>query len=195
MHPYATDSHERRNVILGVALLSVVFAYTLHRGVEWVSIQLPWWVDSPSVMGFFGLLYEAFDKRLWRATPLQGIGIVKVPDLNGTWDVEGRTSFDNGKRFQAQVVIKQTWTAMSIVLESESSISRSLSASLLVGQPEGPTLSYEYRNDPKPDALPTMHSHRGTTVLRRKSTGLLEGEYYSGRDRLNYGSLTLKRRN
>lgn len=192
MHAYATDSKERKNVVFAIAVLSVVVAYGLHLALRWLRVEMPWWIDAPSVMAVFGVLYELFEKRLWRMPVFQITGIVKIPDLNGMWDGEGRTSFD-GAQYRAQVTIKQTWTSISIFLETEHSTSRSLTASLLVEQPEGPTLSYEYRNEPKPIALPTMHSHRGTATLRLKNNGVLEGEYYSGRDRQNYGNLMLKR--
>jgi hypothetical protein len=193
MHPYATNSSERKNVVLIIALLSVALAWCLHRVIEWLGLRLPWWIDAPSVMGIFGVLYELFDKRLWRVFRKFRI-IVKVPDLNGEWDVEGNTSFDSNLSFNGKISIHQTWTAISIFMETVHSRSYSLSASLLVEQPEGCTLSYEYQNEPKSGAPSTMHAHRGTCVLRMKNSDLLEGEYYSGRDRQNYGSLRLQRR-
>ena len=194
MHPYATNSSERKNVVVAIALLSVVFGWCLHWVIEWSGLQLPWWVDAPSVIGIFGILYELFDKWLWRVSILRRIGIVKVPDLNGRWDVEGHTSFDSNLSFSGEIVIQQTWTAISVFMEATNSRSHSLSASLLVEQPEGCILSYEYRNEPKPRAPSTMHAHRGTCVLRLKDAEFLEGEYYSGRDRQNYGGLLLRRR-
>ncbi len=192
MHAYSTDSHERKNLVLVMAFVSLGFAYVLHQAVESLGLKVPWWVDVPSVMGTFGVLYEIFDKWLWRLKFLRKIAIVKVPDLNGNWEGEGQSSF-NETRYQVRVMIRQRWTSISVCLESESSVSRSLTASLLVEQPEGPTLSYEYRNDPRPNALNTMHSHRGTCILRLKGEEELDGEYYSGRDRLNFGSVTLRR--
>jgi len=194
MHPYATNSSERKNVVLFIALLSVVLAWCLYRVIEWSGLRLPWWVDAPSVMGIFGALYKLFDKSLWRMVVWRKIAMVKVPDLNGRWDIEGYTSFDSNLSFKGKIIIRQTWTAISVFMETAYSRSYSLSASLLVEQPEGCTLSYEYRNEPKPNAPLTMHAHRGTCVLRMKNDNLLEGEYYSGRDRQNYGSLILRRR-
>jgi len=192
MHPYATDSHERTNVIMGLAILSVALAWLLNRLLEMLQIVPSWWINAPSALGFFGLLYKLFDKHLWSWSLLRKIGIVRVPDLSGQWEVEGKTSFDKSS-FTGYALIKQTWTTISIIFETDLSISKSLTASLLVEQPEGVTLSYEYRNDPKPNASPTMHSHRGTTVLRLKDASIMEGEYYTGRDRQNYGSLELRR--
>jgi hypothetical protein len=192
MHPYATDSGERRSVLLGIAFVSVFLAYVLNGLMVDMNIQLPWWVESPSVLFIVGALYEAFDKWSWRW--FRRLGIVKVPDIQGQWEVEGYTSFEQMKPFKAKVTIRQTWTHISVYLETEHSTSRSLAASLLLNQPEGPTLIYQYRNEPKPNAEKTMHAHMGTALLRLKNAECMEGEYYSGRDRQNYGSLILRRK-
>jgi hypothetical protein len=192
MHPYATDSEERRNVLLRIAFVSVGLAYVFHQLMVHMNIQLLWLASPPSALGIAVALYEAFDKWLWRW--FRRLGIVKVPDIQGQWEVEGYTSFEQMKPFKAKVTIRQTWTHISVYLETEHSTSRSLAASLLLNQPEGPTLIYQYRNEPKPNAEKTMHVHMGTALLRLKNAEYMEGEYYSGRDRQNYGSLILKRK-
>lgn len=194
MHPYAIDSLERRNVILGLTFISIALAYAFHHGIERLGVQAPWWADAPSVMGILRILETLFDRWLWRIGIWRRLRVVKVPDLNGCWDAEGETSFEKGRSYTAKFRIQQTWAYISIVMETDHSISHSLSASLLINQPEGVTLIYEYRNEPKHGATQTMHSHRGTCVLRLKDKDILEGEYYSGRDRQNYGGLTLRRR-
>jgi len=192
MHPYATDSEERRSVLLRIAFVSVGLAYVFHQLMVHMNIQLLWFVSPPSALGIAVALYEAFDKWLWRR--FRRLGIVKVPDIQGQWEVEGYTSFDQMKSFKAKVTIRQTWTQISVYLETEHSTSRSLAASLLLNQPEGPTLIYQYRNEPKPNAVKTMHAHMGTALLRLKNAECMEGEYYSGRDRQNYGGLILRRK-
>ena len=192
MHPYATDSEERVHVVVVLALLSVAIMFGFHIVLSKTGIQWPWWLEAPSVWGIFGGLYKWFDKKMWKCRWWRKISLVKVPDLNGCWSVQGRSStFD--ENFAGEVHIRQTWTRLSVTMETERSRSHSLTASLLLNQPEGITLSYEYRNEPKPNALCTMHAHRGTAVLRLRDEGLLEGEYYSGRDRLNCGELRLRR--
>lgn len=193
MHPYATDSGERVYVVVVLALLSVAITYIFHIALSKVGIQWPWWLEAPSVWGVFGGLYMWFDKKLWRCKWLHKIGLVKVPDLNGRWNVQGHSSTYN-EDFTGEILIRQTWTHLSITMETKHSRSYSVTASLFLNQPDGITLSYGYRNEPKPNALGTMHAHRGTTVLRLNDEGLLEGEYYSGRDRLNYGELRLNRK-
>jgi hypothetical protein len=79
-------------------------------------------------------------------------------------------------------------------LATDQSSSHSESASIVIDTPEGKYLSYQYINDPKSNAVETMSIHRGTVRLifdEKKNT--LEGEYYSGRGRQNFGSLSFKR--
>lgn len=194
MHPYATNSHERQTVVLWIGILSVFLANSLHWILNALELAVPWYVGAPSALTIAGIGYKLFDKWLWRVTPFHKVGIVKVPNLNGEWQGIGNTSFDQSQPYNIEVKIKQTWTHIAIYLETSQSCSRSLTASLLVDEQEGVILSYEYRNDPKPNAPQSMHSHRGTTVLRLKNADCLEGEYYSGRGRQNYGSLTLRRK-
>lgn len=157
-------------------------------------IGLKWWAESPSFYFFYGLLYAAFDKWCWKW--FRKIGLIKTPDLNGEWNGTLETSFDNySPELKITLKIFQSWTKIKIVLITDHSISRSEAASVILGAPEGKYLNYQYVNEPKPSAVQTMSIHRGTTKLlldEKKDT--LSGEYYSGRNRQNFGSLTLKRR-
>lgn len=55
--------------------------------------------------------------------------------------------------------------------------------------------AYEYLNEPKSGAVATMHTHRGLArlSLRRDDGDVLDGEYYTGRDRQHYGATWLRR--
>lgn len=159
---------------------------------------VPWWVEVPSVMGFYGLFYALFDRRLWRITLLHRIGLVQLPDLNGTWEGFVKSSFDEyATQHYARVKISQRWTQISIRLDTDGSKSHSLSAALLTTNPNEIMLSYEYLNEPKAsNSAATMHTHRGTARLTIDSVnapGTLEGEYYTGRDRRMYGGVHLER--
>lgn len=193
MHPYVVNSGERVTVVLILAALSVAITYGFHFFLYKAGIQWPWWLEGPSVWTSFGILYYFFDKKLWRCQVLHFIGLVRTPDLNGQWFVSGRSStYDDD--FTGKAHIQQTWTKLSVFLETRYSKSHSLTASVLVQQPEGTTINYEYRNEPKPDAPSPMQPHRGTAMLFLRSDSILEGEYYSGRGRQNYGSLKLEKR-
>lgn len=195
MHPYATDSNERKRIPLILAGLSVIFAWILNKILSYCSVSVPWWIDTPSVFGFYGVLYSATDKWLWRWQIFRKVALFKVPDLIGQWSGYVSSSFDDhATRNDVQVTISQTWTRIGITLYTETSQSYSLIGSVLIGQQGEPVLTYEYINEPKPEAPNTMHTHRGMArLLVREAGKVLEGEYYSGRDRQNYGILHLER--
>ena len=195
MHPYATDSSEGKFVPLYVAGLSILAAWILHRALGTLQFTIPWWIDAPSVIGFYGLFYTIFDKYIWRIRILRTIGVVKVPDSNGTWKGHVASSYDeHATKHDATIKIVQTWTKISIILETNYSNSHSQIAAVITENPNGTILSYEYINEPVPNAEQTMHIHRGTARLTLQPDGtVLEGEYYTGRDRENFGILKFKR--
>lgn len=193
MHAYTTDSSERKFVPLYIAGASVLLAWTLNRVLGSTQFTIPWWIDAPSVIGFYSLLYTVFNKYLWKLRILRTIGVVKVPDLNGTWNAYVASSFDeHATKYKATVRILQNWTRISIILETDYSKSTSLIAAIVTEN--GTVLSHEYLNEPRPNATFTMHAHRGTARLTMQSNGkALEGEYYTGRDRQNFGILRFER--
>jgi len=92
-----------------------------------------------------------------------------------------KTSYDNHELSRiVTVYIEQNWTEMSMCLKTDQSESYTLTSSILVGQPNGITLSYDYFDEPMSTAIKTMHSHRGTGILKLNSNNELEGEYYTG---------------
>ena len=91
------------------------------------------------------------------------IGLVKVPNIAGKWDGHLTSSFDDHPgEIKAAIEIKQTWTKLQITLETETSVSRSETASILTKIPDTALLSYEYVNEPKSHARSGMQIHRGT---------------------------------
>ena len=91
-----------------------------------------------------------------------------------------------------KVTIGQDWTEILIRLQGPHSHSWSKSASMTVSEDET-SLIYEYISEPNADAVETLHIHHGTVRLTL-SDGNLEGEYYTGRGRLNIGTIRLRRK-
>ncbi len=197
MHPYVTDSNERRLVPLLLAIVSMLAAWGLHEILEVISLSTPWWFDMPSLMGFYGLFYGSFDKWLWRIPILRKVGLVKVPDIAGKWKGYITSSFDEHQdHCEASIEICQTWTKIRINLETETSRSYSQTAAVLTEIPHCTAISYEYVNEPKAPARTTMHIHRGTarhTLCIVDDTESFDGEYYTGRDRGTFGALHFTR--
>lgn len=195
MHSYTTDSSERKFVPLYIAGASVFVAWGFNRVLGVMHFTLPWWFDAPSVIGFYVLLYSIFNKYLWRWRILRTIGVVKTPNLDGVWKGYVASSFDeHATKYDATLKIFHNWTRISIILETNYSKSSSLVAAIVTEDPMNMVLSYEYLNEPRSNAKITMHTHQGTARLSLAPDGrVLEGEYYSGRDRQNFGTLDFKR--
>ncbi len=194
MHPYSIDTEERKNVYLMLAVISIVFSLGFYKILDNYRIALPQWVESPSVLFFYGILFLIFDKYLWKL--LVEIHLIKTPNLNGKWFGFIKTSFDeHSSKIRATLNIFQTWTKIKIVLATKQSLSYSEAASVVIDVPEGVYLNYQYINEPKANAVQTMSIHHGTTrLLFSDKKNTFDGEYYSGRDRQTFGSLFFKRK-
>ncbi len=194
MHAYSTDSNERERVLFGLAVLAVGAAWSLSRILNGTQIAVPWWLDAPSTMGFFGIFFALFDRYVWRARMLHRIGLLKVPVLAGEWRGHVVSSFDDHKKpREVRVRIEQTWLRIVVLLSSDTSNSHTLTAAIEVHAPEGIALSYQYENQPQPGAVKTMEIHLGTARLIFADGRVLDGYYYSGRGRQEYGSIHLAR--
>jgi hypothetical protein len=191
-HPYATNLAERRHLPLFVAGAALLGALALGRVWQLIGWTPPAWLDVPSTVGLYGLGYKYLSDRAWKWRVLRNPGFVRTPDLAGVWKGKVRTSFDDhATSHPVTVTIRQNWTEISISLKSDSSESKSEIASLLVG--DETILTYDYCNEPRPGAPATMHAHRGTGRLILSTDGTtLSGQYYSGRDRQNCGTIDLK---
>lgn len=175
-------------------MLSILLAWGLNRILDWQDLCVPWWIDAPSVFGFYGLLHTLFDHWIWRMLFLRTARVLRIPDLRGSWRGSITSSYDDNNSLDATITIRQTWTHIVITLESEHSKSQSLTASISTIDVDNPELSYEYLNEPKAGAADTMHAHRGTARLTVERGGsLLAGEYYSGRGRQKFGSMRFER--
>lgn len=195
MHPYSTDSRERETVPLylaAAAIASALLLSVIFKEVDWAP---PAWLDAPSTIAFYGMYYQVFRKWIWRWPILRTIGLIKVPYLAGTWNGHVVTTYDELKgKHEVRVIVKQDWTHFQFSLSSKHSQSKSTIGGILVQ--DGIAISYEYLNEPLSNALDTMHTHRGSVRLALSEDGeTLSGDYFTGRDRTNYGSLFLKRSN
>ncbi len=194
MHPYATDSDERRIVPFFLAAIGILAALGLNTALTALYLTVPWWLDAPAPLAFYGILYLCFNRWLWRAPLLRTLRIVRTPDLARRWKGTVASSFDErASEHPVDAEIFQTWTRILVTLESEYSRSHSTIAGILADAPGGPLLTYEYVNEPKASAAGGLHMHRGVARLRLRKPNLLDGEYFTGRDRQNHGTLVLRR--
>jgi hypothetical protein len=195
-HTYSTDSAERRYVPFFVAAAAIGSALLVDNVLDKYHVSLPRWASPLDTMAFYGLFYTLFDKYLWKWSVLRKLRITKVPDLAGTWrgyvEPARTTAVSPGLAVKTDITIEvqQTWRSLFVVGRTQLSKSHSLSGSVIINDES--SISYEYLNEPSAHALYTMHAHRGTARLSiDKTQRTMEGEYYSGRDRQNIGTIHL----
>ena len=198
MHSYSTDSAERRHIPFFLAAAAIGSAFLLSRVLAIYQIQLPWWAGPIDTMTFYGLFYLLFDRIVWKWQWIHRLSITKIPDLSGEWHGNVHPVETNGisagrtAPTEIAVTIKQTWTKLLVVARTTLSRSHSLTGNFLVC--DQCSLSYEYLNEPNASAPDTMHTHRGMAKLEvGQGKTVLDGEYYSGRDRQNIGAIRLVR--
>jgi len=194
MHGYSTDSGERRVVPLLLASAAIILAWVSSRILAITHLSVPWWLDAPSSLAFYGVLYTLFDTYLWRNGLVCKLGLARIPNLAGRWNGYLISSFDgHAKRHHLVINIFQSWTHIAIFLTTATSMSRSCAAVIQVDDPDGVALIYQYQNQPLADAMKTMHMHYGTAVLKVSNGDCLSGDYYAGRDRRTFGRICCRR--
>jgi hypothetical protein len=191
-HTYSLPLRETiaRSLLLVGILLAFAWGLIQYR----VELDIPWWLDTPAVFGFYGLLYGLLDAWAWRQPPIARI--LRVPILRGTWRGTIRSSHDDFRdEIDVVMTIEQSWSQIQIVLDAPFSRSRSMGAHITTGAgSESFQVVYEYENIPHAHSPRSLHAHRGTARLLLTSDGhTLEGEYYTGRDRQSFGRIVLRR--
>lgn len=187
MHSYTTNN-ENIKIYSWIAFLSVAASLALAALFKWLKIEVPWFVDAPAVVGFYGIFFKIYDIRIWKWRYFNN-----TPNLTGNWEGKISSSHDRyNNEHPAKLTIKQTWSHISIVLTTENSRSESCVAMISTKTPEGAKIQYAYENKPRNNAVSTMKRHDGTATLifkRIDGKQILEGDYYTGRDRKNLGTL------
>jgi len=208
MHPYSNDSSRMRTVLLLLAVAAILLAWGLGRTLRSLDITPPWWLDTPAVVGIYGILWHLYDRLLWRL-PIGGQTLSGIPDYNGTWAGWIHSSHDSAKPYAARLTIRQTSSRVLIELRTEQSRSVSHMAMLCAG-PGSEGLQYLYTNkprhvpvlepvEPRPDrprgSLLAMTPHEGVSrLLLSKDRCTLEGDYQNDRHRQTYGTLSFSER-
>ena len=138
-------------------------AILLVAAVAWlVALLLAGTAVSPALAKPFSLVASAviavvaaFDLYLWRMPVLRG-WFVERPDLRGTWAVTIRSLWvdpatgTNPPPIQAYLVVRQTYTTLSLRLLTSESTS-SIVGCAVVRATDGPyVVSGVYRNEPRP---------------------------------------------
>jgi len=192
MHSYSIDTNIRRVVHVAIAFMSLLIPSLIGKSLPYISLSEGFGF-SISFGTIFGILYYLFDFVLWKKIT----SITSVPDLNGKWEAKGNSSYINPETnenytFEMTFFIKQTFSKIEISSETENSTSRSVMAGLST-QHAVPIFRYTFENIPKNMADPDLQRHPGLIELRILSKNEMSGDYFSGKHRLNYGELVVRR--
>jgi len=193
MHSYASDSNDRRIAPWVIFIIATLLAYAYSAFVSWRKIEVAWWLETPSIMSVYALVYWVYNRYGWKWR-LGAFRFSEIPDLSGTWFGEAHSDHGSGTTVHGMIHIHQTWT--NLCVEFESKTSRSFSVMAAVNVTPGPTegLTFQYTNAPRHCATETMNAHVGLNHLRLLPDGkTLEGDYFAGRGRQTFGSMKLVR--
>jgi hypothetical protein len=194
MHVYS--SSENRTSALGtIALGAVLIAIGANTVFEALGVGPAWLVSPPAVATAFGLIYRFVDTVAWRWPILHRLGIIQVPVLQGIYEGQLVSSYQQTTR-PVRISIDQNWTKIVIrfdVLPPTSSTSYSITAALATEGHHHTRLTYTYRNQTRPGVADVdMNDHDGTAeVVINTGNGEMIGRYFNFRGR--QGTLTLNR--
>jgi hypothetical protein len=161
-----------------------------------VADHIPGLVIWPLTAGLiYSVLYWWFESRTWKQPKLAGL--LKVPDLAGTWRCDGRAvnaDGSDGIEWKGEVTIVQSWDKLRVRLKTAQSGSNSIAAALISDPVDGFRLLYNYKNDPNIDQ-PDLAAHRGSAELVfAEDLKTASGEYFNGHGRFTFGTMKLTRR-
>ena len=97
-------------------------------------------------------LYRFFESQFWRNKYINGA--LKVPDVEGTWQIEGHKLREDGRielEWSGPMTIVQSWDSIRIHLKTANSESDSISAAIICDKSIGYNLIYTYQNCPEAD--------------------------------------------
>jgi len=179
----------------------------VHVGIAVIALSLPtFWPAIRTIFGIspkygfpltfslsYATLFFIFDRFIWRWVT----GLIHIPDLNGTWEAKGKSSYIDPTtqrpfEYSMTVIIKQTFADIEIYTETSDSTSRSSMASISTKHAV-PIFRYSFDNTPKNLSNAELQRHPGMMELRIHGKNELKGDYFSGKHRLRYGEIEMIR--
>jgi len=199
MHPYSININDKAKVYWIIVPLSLLSGYLVNelilKNLEFYQ-SYSWIIDVPSSgLAFFAIFYQLFDKYNWKWFANAKFWFV-TPVLSGEYSGELLSSRNEMQEpIEITIIIKQTLTKIKISLHTSQSTSKSEMAAIIVDEPDGPLLIYEFINDHRKVADPNLTIHRGLTRLTyNEKEKTLVGIYYTSPERKNYGQIKVKKK-
>jgi hypothetical protein len=188
MHTYAMKDCARERYILYMVLLAIPIFGAVQKFAGLMGLAV-----SVGTISIFGGIYFVFDRWAWRMPIFSRLA--GIPNLQGNWTVTGQTSGADGqpREWAGTARITQTWSHISISIDTEMSRSRSGMAAVECDHGHGFRVVYAYVNEPKGTEC-ELYSHRGTCqVVFSADLVSGDGTYFNDHQRRTFGTMTWKR--
>ena len=181
-------------VLVGVVVLVFVVGILTSGG----SVDAGWLNFYSYAVTFVIVVLWLWDRWLWHLGFAQRFSAIPH-DLRGTWKgtlasqwIDPKTGSGIPEK-PAYLIVRQTWSTVSVTLITDESASRSSLAK--VGTGDGSAgLDYMYLNEPKSSVEHRSRIHHGSTSLSisGRPANRLHGRYWTDRD--SRGELDFKQR-
>ena len=201
MHGYIINGKRRHSAIFWLAVISVLVGLGLTYWIDLILSKLETMKGTQIIVllysaifgvgsgAIFTLLYYLFDNFFWK------IKIFGNVDLFGKYQCEGVSKDKSQKekdRFTATIIIKQTWTKISVNLKTDKSYSDSFMAKISQNGVGDIRLDYCYTNNTDQTNKDMVSRHTGTATIIFSSE--IKGKYNNQPDdRMRYGELVLSK--
>ena len=188
LHVYSKEFRQSNYIHVVLACLAASLTYFLTiRSFSSIDIRS---------LGSFTIIYAAiefiFDRLLWRL--LVCLPWINLVNLSGRW--KGNIVLGGNKNvFQSEIVIRQTWSRISIEFTSGGKGGKSYSASLMDSRVKDERLEliYNYYATEKQLDSPDF-DHNGTAILKVTGKGKgLKGKYFTQRSQLSWGEMDFRK--
>lgn len=194
LHHYTADTSDRTWVHVILFAVGTGCAWLFGNTLEYFQVQPPWWVEAPSLFGFYGLLFWLFNEYLWKIKFFRMVMRIRTPNLNGNYEGVLSSSHDRfASEKSVRYCIKQKWNGIVVFSETDHSTSQSVTGAFNLSDVHRNSFVFQYENKPKAHAPDGMNRHCGFADFYFETSASISGEFFNGRGRLTYGHLTLKR--
>ena len=210
MHDYAVFDHDRATVGRWLGFIAILFAGGLTSLTTYLQGVTGWETFGATVAtgAIYAFLQWGFNTWGWKYA--WKFGLLSIPDLNGVWEVEGKSLGEDGKlkvlldennenvfEWKSELDIEQNWQRIAILSETQKSDSQSYTTTMYrkPGTKGGWVVSYSYRNVPKQQERGELNDHKGFCEIEF-SQDLHTGKatYFNSQGRRTYGDMLLKRK-
>lgn len=145
---------------------------------DWVSLVYSIFCYAGEAIAITAIIMAVFEKIGWKLKPINKL-TGSMPILAHHYTGKIVSAFDFKER-DADLIVKQSFLDISVVLKTGESRSTSLIASIIHIK-EDPELIYHYINEPRADLKSGSPMHYGTAVLKIRDPEVIDGNYYTDR--------------